>query len=201
MQQNKHRIIRNVTKPLASHNIQAMRPSNLESLKDTFQLEERSSSGKPYPGTMKNPVHYDGPIPTSPFWYKDPSQHSYFNPSTGSLLTKSASWPLSVATALGYDPPPQFQLEDPTWWDDMAWYANPTKNATYAPVNKTKIGQRYWDWDARYPSTYARYQTPWPNNDWNGIAWPAHLYGTLPRSWGELSTLTNKAQLSNLRIM
>lgn len=194
-----YRIIRNVTTPLSSHTIQALFPSNLESMRDAFHISNNQSPG--YPGTLKAPIHYDGQTPNNTFWYKDPGFHVYHNPASGSLLTKAAKWPASVAAELGVQDPPAFQLKDSAWWDDMDWYADNNLNRTVPPCNKTRISKRYWDWDARYPSTYPAYETPWPSSDWNSAQWPAHLYGTLPSSWGTVLSSTGKAMLHNLRVM
>lgn len=194
------RLIRNVTKPLASHNIQALRPSNLDSMTDAFHLDDRWLSLN-YPGTLQAPIHYDGPTPNQTYWYNDMGPHAYHNPPSGSILTKATSWPSSIASALGFDPLPNYTLADEHWWQDMLWYTNHTLNMTIAPKNKLTISQRYWEWDARYPSTYPAYYAPWPNETWNGAAWPAHLYGSLPASWGDIQNDTQMALLPNIRIM
>lgn len=150
---------------------------------------------------MQYPVHYDGPTPNNTFWFSDMGPHAYYNPTSGSLLTKAASWPSAVALALGYDPTPGLALADENWWREMTWYTNTTVNATIPPKDKIQISRRYWEWDARYPSTYPEYITPWPNNTARGAAWPAHLYGTLPSSWGEVQNDTHAPLLPNIRIM
>ena len=172
-------------------------------MQTTFKMEDRSTSTHaPYPGTLQTPVHYPGGLSPNLSWvYNDPGMHAYYNPPSGSIITKSASWPPAVAQALGYDPPPQLALVDPTWWDDMEWYANAELNKTHPPMNKTTTGMRYWDWQAKYPNTYPTYKSSWPNDTWNGAAWPSHLYGTLPSAWGDISPTTGKANLPNLRIM
>lgn len=182
------RITRNVTIPKSSHSIQALRPSNLGSMGETFHMEDKSLQY-----TLQLPIHY-GPNATG-FTYPEPGPHAYHNPPSGSLLTKAASWPPEVARALGFDQPPQYELTDSNWWTGMGQYA------ALSPANKTLLKSRYRDWDPRFPSTYPRYQVRWPNNSWNGALWPAHLYGTLPTSWGSLNSVTNKAMLPNLRIM
>lgn len=194
------RLIRNVTKPLASHSVQALRPSNLDSMTDAYHIQQPWKSST-YPGTLQEPVHYSGPTPTNTFWYHDMGPHAYHNPHSGSLLTRVASWPDSIARALGYDPIPKYSLADTDWWQDMVWYTNQTINATVAPRRKVEISRRYWEWDARYPSTYPEYNAPWPGNASNGAAWPAHLYGTLPSLWGELQNDTQSPLLPNIRIM
>jgi hypothetical protein len=186
------RIIRNVTTPLASHTVQASRPSNLDSMKASYHLEDRTDGA-----TLKMPVFYDGN--SSGLSYIEPKMHAYSNPESGSILTQASSWPDAVARSLGFDPVPQ--LEDAGWWSDMPWYMNSTMNPTHSPASKVVPEQRYWEWDPRFPSTYPRYSAPWPNASWNGHEWPAHLYGTLPSSWGDISDDKNVANLHNLRIM
>lgn len=147
-------------------------------------------------------MFYDGPTNNGyNYLYPEPGPHAYYNPTFGSILTKAATWPQSVAQALGFDSVPTLQLQDPSWWSDMSWYMNTTLNATYAPSNKTIPFRRYWEWNASYPSTYPKYYVTWPPSTWNGAAWPAHLYGSLPASWGAISNVTRQANLKNLRIM
>jgi hypothetical protein len=124
-----------------------------------------------------------------------PNQHSFFNPTSGSILTKVALWPANVTYSLGYQNSSKYDLLDPTWWDDMDWFLNPSKNKTHPPVSKILPSRRYWGWNSRYPSTYAWYTMTVPSNEW-----PAHLYGTLPKAWGKSAT-TNRSTLPNLRIM
>ena len=194
------RIIRNVTKPLASHSIQAMRPSNLDSMRDSFHLEDRSSISPTF-GTLRSPVHFDAGGSNATVMM-EPGPHAYYNPYHGSILTKTAAWSPLIAESLGLSVVPGFDIEDQNWWSDMTWFMNSTLNMTHPPATKTTVSRRYWDWDSRFPSTYPRYSAPWPNDSWIGAAWPAHLYGTLPSTWGELSPDNNKrSKLYNLRIM
>ncbi|KAI8471296.1 MAG: hypothetical protein J3K34DRAFT_235982 [Monoraphidium minutum] len=206
------RIIRNVTKPVSSHNIQAARPSNLDSMNAAFHLEDRSIADG-YPGTLRSPIHYDGPtqsgskaswkanIGWSNLLYPEQSPHNYFNPNDGSILTKAASWPPEVAQSLGFDTVPGFQLKDSEWWNDIAWYFDPVLSAAHSPAERTAASRRYWEWNPRFPSSYPKYHAPWPNSTWNGASWPAHLYGTLPSSWGALAPATGAPNLPNLRII
>lgn len=185
---------------MSSHNIQASYPSNLDTMNDAYQMEDLFQS-ETYPGRLNQSIHYDGQTKNGlEFWLQDPSAHSFFNPPTGSLLTRVANWPESIAQALGVERAPSLALLDPAWWSDMDWYMDPVKNATHPPRDKIVPGQRYWEWDARYPSTYPKYVAPWPSTNWSLSTWPAHLYGTLPSFWGELNA-DGQANLPSLRIM
>jgi hypothetical protein len=180
------RIIRNITKPLASHNIQAAYPSNLASMKDSYHILMPNS-------TLAPPIHYFNTSLGLKNLISNPGIHAFHNPSSGSLLTKASSWPPEVGRALGFQSTPTYQLEDDTWWNDMTWYLNPILNKTFSPRNKTIPGQRYWGWNPSFPSTYASYKVVTPQE-----AWPAHLYGTLPKAWAGTN---GTAGLANLRIM
>ena len=166
----------------------------------SYHLEDRTDYAG-YPGTLKAPVHYDGLTGSANSTYAEPGVHAYANPAKGSILTQAATWPDDMAYAFGFDPVPGLSLADPAWWSDMSWYMNATLNSTHPPASKITPGRRYWEWNATFPATYPRYNVPWPNNLWNGAAWPAHLYGTLPSSWGDIPPGRNVPNLHNLRIM